>query len=315
VEIILQSIKDTFDYAPRLGVVFFALFATEVLFQCGGLQKLEFIGRPIVKLARLPSESVIAFITAIGSPLAANTMVAQLCQENVLSTKESYLSALVNGIPTYIKETFTYQLAVIMPALGPKIGGVYLATFLLGCVCRIVFVIVTGRIILTKKNSIRKQHQHPERRTINTKTIIWTALRKQTRTFVRICIIFLVVTFSLACLINSGVVYSTKKYLAPITNILNLPEESIIPVSTFALSPLVGASGIGALLNSGRVTERQGIIMVLLGGLLLLPIYGIRYSLAYYASIFGFRLGVGILVTSIGIGMVVRAFVLLLFII
>jgi hypothetical protein len=312
VEIIIQSIKDTFDYAPRLGVVFFALFATEVLLQCGVLQKLEFIGRPIVNLARLPSESVIAFITAIGSPLAANTMVAKLCQEKVLSTKESYLSALVNGIPTYIKETFTYQLAVIMPALGPKIGGVYLATFLLGCACRIVFVIVVGRIILTRKNCIRKQHQEPERKIRNAKAIIWPALEKQSKTFIRIAVIFIIVTFSLACLINSGVVSSTKRYLTPVTNILNLPEESVIPISTFALSPLVGASGIGALLNSGRVTERQGIIMVLLGGLLLLPIYGIRYSLAYYASIFGFRLGVGILVTSIGIGMAVRAFVLLL---
>lgn len=224
-EIIIQSIKDTFDYASRLGVVFLALFATDVLLQCGVLQKLEFVGRPIVNLARLPSESVIAFITAIGSPLAANTMVAKLCQEKVLSTKESYLTALVNGIPTYIKETFSYQLAVIMPALGPKIGGVYLATFLLGCACRIVFVIVTGRIILTKKKRIRKQHQEPERRIRNAKTIIWTALKKQSRTFIRICIIFLVVTFSLACLINSGVVYSTKKYLTPITNVLNLPEE------------------------------------------------------------------------------------------
>lgn len=312
-DILIQSVKDTLHFAPRLVVIFVALLVTELLLQFGILKKLEFMGRPLVKLAHLPHESVISFITAFGSPLAANTMLAKLVQEAIISTKEAFLSAMLNGIPTYIKETFTYQFAVIMPALGPKIGTVYLVTFLLAGVVKSAFVILVGRTTLKKKGKLEKVPVYEDCERPIFKTILPNAFKKQTRIFCRISLIFILVTFIVAGLINSGSIEAVKKYISPITRALNLPEEAVIPITTFALSPLVGASGIGALLQTGKITEKEGIIIALLGGLLALPVYALRHSLAYYASIFGFRLGMTILITSIGIGMFVRGTVLLLF--
>lgn len=71
-----------------------------------------------------------------------------------------------------------YHLAVIMPALGPKIGGVYLATFFLGGLCRILFVIVVGRLTLPPKTFFGAKQQEPAPKAIRLWDIVWDALKK-----------------------------------------------------------------------------------------------------------------------------------------
>ena len=314
-DILFESIKGTLHVIPQLIVIFWALLITELLLELGILKKLEFIGKPLVKLAHLPSESAIAFIISIGSPRAASTMLAGLRQKGIISTKEILLSVLLNGFPTYIKETFTYQFPIIMPALGPKIGLIYLFTFLLCGVVKLIFVIFAGRTFLKPHifTGVENCQYYQNCAKPVFKNILREAFKKQIKMFSKITMIFILMTFIVLSLVNSGFLNGAKKYIRPVTKIMNLPEESIVPITTFAVSPLAGAGGLGALCQSKIVTQKQGIIIALLGGLLLSPVFQLRYSLAYYISIFGFRLGIMVLAISTAIGMSVRGAVLLFF--
>jgi len=74
------------------------------------------------------------------------------------------------------------------------------------------------------------------------------------------------------------------EYVAPLTRVFGLPLSCAIPVSTYMFSPLVGATSIGAMIKDGVLSDLQGITACVLGSLLMVPVFTIRYSLAKYTS-------------------------------
>ena len=153
-DIFIQVLQDTLSFVPRILIImFFSLFVSGLLIELGLIRRLEFIGTPIARLANLPKESAISFVTSMGSVLAGNTMLAQFYREKTIDAKQTFLSALLNGVPVYIKETFTYQIPIMIPILGIKIGGIYFLSFLLSGFVKLFFVISYGKIMLKKTDS------------------------------------------------------------------------------------------------------------------------------------------------------------------
>jgi len=318
VDILIKSLIDTWYIAPRVLIVMFVSFyGAQVLMEAGLFKRLEFIGRPLVRLANLPSEAGTAFMISFGSVLAANTIIAKLHQERRIERSEAVLSALLNTTPVYLKETFTYQIPVIWPLLGLKVGFIYLLSFIATGMAKIVFIIVYGRAQLKGA----KPGEFPEfgsrvRRIKSGKglpDILVSSLKREGKTFLKVGTIFVLTTFIVFLFINSNVITGLAGYIGPVTRFFNLPPSCIIPVGTYMFSPLVGASSIGAMLKKGMLTDLQGIIACLLGGFLMLPVFSLRHSLARYTSIFGIRLGTIILSISTGLGMLTRGVFLLLF--
>ncbi len=328
--IFARAMMDTISYVPRtLIVMFISLFVSGVLMELGVFKKLEFLGRPLVRLARLPAESAITFITSAGSVIAGNTMLAKLYQEKRLGRKEVFLSALLNGIPVYVKETFTYQLPVIIPILGFKVGGIYFLSFLAAGIIKIIFVIVYGQLTplerVTFLTGLTAKRLEPCGATIDFslaedkpfartyKDIISAVLKREMKVFFRVSMTFVSMTFIVFLLVNNGTLSKLKEIVQPMTDFFKLPVSAAIPVSTYMLSPLVGAASIGTMLKEGILSDFQAVAACMLGGLLMLPIFSIRYSLANYTAIFGFSLGTNIVVVSTVLGMIVRAVFLVIF--
>ncbi|RKY36723.1 MAG: hypothetical protein DRP73_02895 [Candidatus Omnitrophota bacterium] len=78
-------------------------------------------------------------------------------------------------------------------------------------------------------------------------------------------------------------------------------------------SPLIGATSVSTLVKEGKLTDFQAIITCMLGGFLMLPVFSLRYSLAKYTAIFGFGLGINIILVSALLGMLIRGIFLLVF--
>lgn len=116
----------------------------------------------------------------------------------------------------------------------------------------------------------------------------------------------------LSPLLNTMPVYLAD-YVQPLTEFFKLRPASVIPVGTYMFSPLVGASLIGTMIKDGILSDLQGFTACLLGSLLMLPIFAVRYSLAKYVSIFGFSMGSKILFVSTGLGMLNRVVFLMFF--
>ncbi len=319
ISILARSLADTWGFAPRILIIMFtSLYASRVLIELGLFKRLEFIGRPLVRLARLPGEAGISFVASFGSVLVGNTMTAGLYESKRLTRRQTILTVLLNTTPVYVKETFTYQIPVMIPLLGLKVGLLYFVTFLASGMFRVFFVVVCGKMML-KGPDPESAAPGPDaaeagfrRNPRRWGELLISSLRQQKKFFFKVAVIFSATTFLIFLLINSGAVTKLLPYVAPLTAFFRLPSACAIPVGTYMFSPLVGASAIGTMLTEGALTDLQGITACVLGSLLTLPVFALRYSFAKYVSIFGLSLGCGILGLSISLGMFSRGAVLLL---
>ena len=320
IPLLTQSLVDTWGIVPRVLIIMFvSLYASQVLIELGLFKRLEFIGRPLVRLGHLPKEAGITFVASFGSVLAGNTIIAGLYHKKRLNRLQTLLTALLNTTPVYVKETFTYQIPVIIPLLGLKVGLLYFLTFVASGIIKIVFVITYGRLRLKGPASEMDAADPGSTGAGLTEDkgkfgeLLISSFNRQKKTFFKVGIIFVSTTFLIFLLINSGVVMALVDYVAPLTRLFGLPPSCAIPVSTYMFSPLVGATSIGAMLKDGVLSDLQGITACILGSLLMLPIFTMKYSFAKYTSIFGFSLGCVIMLVSTGLGMFSRGVFLFLF--
>lgn len=317
--IFAQSVIDTWHIVPRVLIIMFvSLYVSQVLIEAGLFKKLEFIGRPLAGLANLPHEAGVTFLASFGSVLAGNTIAAKLYQDGKIDRSQTLLTALLNTTPVYVKETFTYQIPVMIPLLGIKVGLLYFLTFIVSGIIKTLFVIVYGRMRLKGPESkIRPVDPGSASTGMTTQRkfgeVFVLAFTRQRKIFLKISAIFILTTFTIFLLINNGVITGLVDYVRPLTDFFKLPPSCVLPVSTYIFSPLVGATSIGAMLKDGMLTDLQGITACILGSLLMLPIFTLRYSFARYTSIFGFSLGSSILLVSTGLGMLSRGAFLFLF--
>jgi len=298
-EVIIQSLVNTWGIVPRvLIIIFVSMYASQILIDLGLFKKLEFIGRPLVRLGHLPKEAGISFVASFGSVLAGNTMIAGLYHQGRINRIQTLLTALINTTPVYVKETFTYQIPVMIPLLGLKVGLLYFFTFVASGIIKIVFVITYGRLRLEGPASeISAADPGPAgagltENKVKFGELVISSFSRQRKVFFKVGMIFVSTTFLIFLVINGGVITGLVDYVAPLTGFFGLPPSCAIPVSTYMFSPLVGAASIGAMIKDSALTSLQGITACVLGSLLMLPVFTIRYSFAKYTSIFGFSLAV-----------------------
>jgi len=319
VDVLVQALADTCEVTPRVLIIMvLSLYGSQVLIELGVFEKLAFIGRPLVRIARLPAEAGLTFVTSLGSVVAGNAMLARLQQEGKLDGGQTFLSALLNSTPVYVRESFTYQLPVMLPLLGMKVGGVYFAAFLAAGVVRVLFVILAGRwryrvpaaVVFGGEND---KADAPGRRKPRLREAFVQGFTRQRKMLLRVGATFVVITFLIFLLMRSGVVAKVVPHVKPLTDLFHLPAACVVPLGAYILSPLVGATSIGAMLRDGLLSDRQGIVACLLGSILMLPVFTLRVSFPRYAAIFGVRLATKILATSTGLGMLTRAAFLVFF--
>ena len=84
--------------------------------------------RPLVEVAHLPEANASALIVSLGSTVAANGIVAGFRKEGALTDSEVILCAVMNGIPFYLREIFTYHLnsAYVGNMFSPSLASISL---------------------------------------------------------------------------------------------------------------------------------------------------------------------------------------------
>ena len=321
VDLLVQALVDTWEVTPRVLIIMvLSLYGSQVLIELGVFEKLAFIGRPLARIARLPAQAGLTFVTSLGSVVAGNAMLARLQQEGKLDGSQTFLTAILNSTPVYIRESLTYQLPVMLPLLGMKVGGVYFAAFLAAGVVRVLFVILAGRLryrvpvapALETGSEISDARGRVRPRW---REALLHGFIRQRKILLRVGVTFVVITFLIFLLMHSGLISKVVPYVKPLTDLFDLPPACVVPLGAYILSPLLGATSIGAMLRDGLLSDWEGIVACLLGSILMLPVFTLRVSFPRYAAIFGVRLGTKILATSTGLGMLTRAVFLLFFLV
>jgi hypothetical protein len=217
------------------------------------------------------------------------------------------LCAVMNSIPVYLRELFTYQIPIVLPALGLVVGGFYAMVFILTALVKISMVVILSRLFL-KKQTCHVQDNLPPGK-ISLSTAVEKSFKRNGKLFLKIATIYLTMTTLVFALKDQGAfeVFS----VLPLAELFGIPSESIVPLTTYVASPIIGISLLGPMIHSGAITSIQAMIVLMLGSMFMLPFFAIRALLPRYIAIFGPRLGSGIVAFSTGMSVIVR-FVLLL---
>lgn len=292
-----------------LVTIFVGLFGAGLLVELGVLQKLSALSRPLISLAYLPEICASSFLVSMGSTVAANGMVARFHEDNIIDDREVFLSAAVNSIPAYIREIFTYQIPVVVPALGLYMGLLYASVFIVTALVKIALIVLLGRAFLKRRSYDMDSFQ--AREGISLVHAAAKAFRRQIKTFVRISLVYIAATTLIFYLRDRGAFDSMS--ILPLAEAFRIPSESFIPLTTYVVSPVLGMSMLGPLIRGGSLSEAQAMVVLMLGSMFMLPVFALRSMVPNYTALFGPRLGLSIVAFSTGISVLVRFVFLLAF--
>ncbi len=296
------------DFAlPTLVMIFVGLLGTSVLVELGLMQKFSRLVSPIFAYTNLPNTCASAFVVSIGSTVAANSMLFQAKKENCLDDREILLCAMMNATPAYFRELFTYQIPIVLPALGLVVGGFYTLVFVVTAIFKILVITIASKLFLKGNSCQAPKTQDKEK--ISIKTAFSRAFRKEFRAFLKIAGIYLIATTFIFVLQERGAFEIFSVF--PFAEFFKIPPESIIPLTSYVASPILGISLLGPMIHSGGITNIQAMIVLMLGSMFMLPIFAFRSQLPGKIAIFGTRLGFQIVAYSTAISVFVRLLILL----
>ncbi|HUM81838.1 MAG: nucleoside recognition protein [Methanothrix sp.] len=324
-DLLLQALGDTFSPMSK---VFIMLFFTGFLLELDAFSRISRLAGPLVSVSHLPAVSASSFVVSLGSALAANTMIAKLKEEGHLSERQAFLSAIMNSVPVYFRELFTYQLAFVIPVLGIFVGGAYALISVATGLIKLTLVMILGRTYLDadaapnthisascsagtgpEGPSFAKSSASPSSvRRERYRNAARNSLQRQKRIFLRIASLYFIMTFLVLYLSQEGILQSLD--VAPLARLFSIPPETIIPLTIYVASPKAGITLLGPLIQNGGITEIKAIMVLMLGSLFMLPFYALRSLLPNYTGVFGLRMGLSLVFVSTSISLLVRMSVL-----
>ncbi|WP_319508296.1 nucleoside recognition protein [uncultured Methanolobus sp.] len=297
------------DFAvPILIMIFLGLFGTGVLIELGFMQKFSGLVRPLFKYTNLPDTCASSFMVALGSTVAANSMVVNFKEGGCINERETMLCALLNSTPAYVREIVTYQIPIVLPALGPVVGGFYVMVFILTAIVKVSAVIILSRIFLKKNRCMYEENISSKK--VSLKDAIKKSLKRNRKLFTKIAVIYLSMT-TLVFILKERGAFEIFNVL-PLAELFGIPPESIVPLTSYVASPILGISLLGPMISNNGISYIQAMIVLMLGSMFMLPVFSIRSLLPRYVSIFGPRIGIRIVVFSTGISILVRFCILLI---
>jgi hypothetical protein len=280
-----------------LPVLVATLVITDLLLVTGILSRLFFIVAPIARVARLSESTTLAFMTSIGSTLSADSMTSRLYREKTIGGLEALISAQANGIPGYLRETFTYFLPVIIPLLGPGPGSIYMGTFFLTVLLKMLFVCMAGRRIVSESSDGKTETATSEKSENDVvampswREALGKRLGKTLCMVVRITAVLFAASFVVTLLDSLGYLAILSRPVKPVMTSLGIPERLFIPICTYLARPAAGAAAIGTLYKSGDISFYCTTAAAILGGILSLFFATVRYTLPRNIALFGPRIG------------------------
>ena len=299
---IILTIDQMQGFVPKTVIVmFFSMTITFFIIKHGFLDYLGKISRPITYFLKLPEQAAVTTMLAFGSALSANIMLAEFLRERIINEDDAYLGALLNGTSVTIKEIFTYQIPIILPILGFKAGIIYLCCFISSALLKYFYIYFFYRFGKRHEDIqddyIEKEEKknHPE-----------VKFKRQMITFIRLISVYILVTFVILTAMNAGLTGYFEMAVKPINKLLGMPLILAVPVSIFIFSPIAGVSAIGSLVTNNSITDIDAALAIVVGSFIMIPIYTLRGNLSRTTSIFGRKLGLKIVTTSMSLTMLSR---------
>lgn len=288
-----------------LGVI-----GVNLLFNLGIINKIAWIARPVTRFGNLSDQAGISFVTAFGSPTAANTILVDNYEKGYMSKREMYIASLTNSFPAILMH-WRGMIPILIPLLGIT-GLLYFGILVLVGLVKTILVLIASRFMLkSKKDKFEVQPSPPKSE--NFKSALGESLQNSKSVIFRILKITIPITFVVFILIDLGLFEHLAKYLSGLIKFFPVPAETIAIVSAQFGHHIAGYTMASNFLIKGVLSGHQ-IIVILLIGNVVSSISNLRHYIPHYMGIFGPKLGLEIMVLATGIrqGLIILAIALLM---
>ena len=311
---VLELLARSAEYSARLlkrsvPSLLAGVFVAELLAEKGAVRRASVLGRPFVKLSKLPSECSLPFTAAFLNARAAGAMLVSFYRENKISRRELYIAALMNSFPSMVRH-WNSLIPVLLATLG-SLGLAYFGILVSISLIQALISATAGRLLLTKPAS-RQPSTGGESGSEEGGKPLSEALRGALRGVRRhappILGTMVVVTYLAALLVESGFFSSLAAVVEEAASCLPLSPEELSIAAAYMASSVAAYTLGGSLLDAGLVCGRK-LIRALLVGSLLANVSYLRVLIPYYVGVYG-REGFGIMLAS----MLLRSVIALCFI-
>lgn len=276
-----------------------ALILCNIFLEAGLMEKLKPVGKMFTKLAHLPPEVSLPFISSFGSSYTGGAMVISLQEKKVLSERQAILSALALSVPVFLREFFSYFLPTALSVLGWALGSFYLCLRILVIGAKVVFVILVGR-----KSPVQNWNQEKiskKKEKIKFKNVVRRGWKNSIKPLRRILITIPLAVFIIFELEGLGVF----RYLALVAGGIGLSSEVVPVIASYIISPIMGLSMLAALYQQGNILLNGALKTMLLASLFHLPVITLRFLGTYYLGVYGLRLGIKLAAISFALSILV----------
>jgi hypothetical protein len=270
----------------------------EVIEATGWTRYLAVLARPLFNFGHLGQRCSAAFTTAFFSGVAANSMLLGFYQEGNITTKQLFLANFVNQLPAYFLHLPT-TIFLVLPLTG-WVGVAYLLLVFIATLLRTFLFLLYGRLSLSGQEAAQESEPASDSGDANTAfgmARAWEKIHKNLpRRLLRVLQFVLPIFILVYCLNSLGFFAWSRELLAQTALDAFLPLEAVsMVVAGFIADYTSGFATAGALLQKGVLNFEQGVLALLMGSILAMPVRMLRHQLPRYMGIYSPGLGAKIL--------------------
>ena len=270
-------------------IIVIGIVLAELVVELKLVHALGFLMLPITKFGHSRTECGVSFLTAFGSPVAANSMLMEFYNNKLIERKEVIIASMITAFPAIVMH-WPYMLPTLIPLVGFP-GAIYFGILVIGGVIETSIVLVAGRLLLPERGDyakIKEEQRSP------LKEAFKSSVKKSRKMIKRILPVIILTTFVVFVLMDRGVFEMLETYLSGVAAYFPIPAEGLTIIAAQFAQPVAAYTIAGSLLSQGSLDTRD-IVLTLLIGDVLSTITILRFIIPYYLGVFGPKLGTQIM--------------------
>jgi len=289
-----------------IGVVF-----ANILIETNITAKFNFLIKPLCRASNLPDSAIAAALTCLLDSTAGKAALAELYRNKSIRENETITSVVLCTLPTVLGESlFRVHAPIALVFLGPALGSIYVGLNILSALMQAAAAVSYNRIMAHPRYEQTIHQPLPQIKTQVNREIIKKGIKNSVKTLRKIMPILILTTTIIWALIQTNNLSYITKIFTPFLSCIQLPGESITALIAQFIHFSAGYAVIGSLLAKDLITQKQALLTLLIGSMVVITMIYIKYSIAMYIGLFG-KLGIKITLVNYSASMLAKTLIII----
>jgi hypothetical protein len=272
-----------------IGLIVAGVVLASIIVETNILARFRVFTAGFCRISNLSHGSVTSLLTCVMSSTGGKSMLAEFYNRGEVGRAETVLTIVMSTFPVVVGESlFRIHAPIAIVLLGHVVGGIYVGLTLFSAFIQTAGALIVSRIMLPKRECAFEEGNPLKQELIefNRRTIM-IGLKQAYPTLRKIVPILIISMLAIGVLLDLGAGVYIAGAFAPVLNLLGLPGEVIYTLVAQFMHFTAGYATMHTLLLEGVVTEKQAILTLLVGSMVVITMIYVKYSFSMYVSLFG----------------------------